>query len=181
MAAACQVFCHVFCQFVYKQMPARQPQRWIPAGQPECVPSSQDACRAARILVGQPEYLQGSQYAGRATRMLAGQPEHVQGGENACRAARMHSWRSRCLLARQPECLPAGQPECVPGSLPGSQNACRTARLLAGQPERLQGGQNACQALPVACQWPGSGLAVAWQPGSGWSGEVGGTFEVPGR
>ena len=35
--------------------------------------------------------------------------------------------------------------------------------MLAGQPERLQGGQNACRALAVACQWPGNGLAAAWQ------------------
>ena len=64
--------------------------------------------------------------------------------------------------------------------------------MVAGQPERVQGGQwpangrlqgsqNACRALAVDCQWPGSGLAVAWQPGGGWSSEVGGTLELPGR
>ena len=118
------------------------------------------------------------------TRMCLGDELHA-----SCRAARMR----------------AGQPEC-PECLSGSQNACQAARMAAGRPEWLRGsqrGQNACRALAVACQWPlagrpecvpgpGSGLPVAWQwpgsgpavalqPGSGWSGEVGRTFEAAGR
>ena len=148
------------------------------ARQTGCLPDSQNACRAARMRVGQPECLSGSQNACQAARMPAGQPEcllgeHVQGGQNVGRAARMHAGQPNAcqvarMLAGQPECLPAGQPECVLGS----KNACRATRMRARPWQRpangpLQGGENACRALAVACPWPGSGLAVAWQPGSG--------------